>query len=75
MAYLWIKAAHITADVAWMGGMVLLTLVLSIRVRAGAEASPITTRGIEAVLRWRYKPARSSGSPVRHLLPVVLTFR
>lgn len=52
MMYAWIKAFHIAAVVSWIGGMLIMALVLSM-LRAGAlERSASEVRLLQAVRRW-----------------------
>lgn len=52
MMYAWIKAFHIASVVTWIGGMLIMALVLSM-LRSGAlERSATEVRLLQAVRRW-----------------------
>jgi protoporphyrinogen IX oxidase len=50
--YLWLKAFHIIAMVAWIGGMLNLALLLSAYSKPTNEASQFDPRLIASALRW-----------------------
>jgi len=52
-AYLWIKAFHAAAVLAWVGGLVLLGVATaSVRFGAGAVVLPHEKGLVHAILRW-----------------------
>lgn len=70
-----------TARIARTAGVVVLSATIAsdgrvVDVVVESSASPLLTRAaVEAVARWRYRPATVSGHPVAVILRVTLTFR
>ncbi|TFI11405.1 hypothetical protein E4P32_08015 [Herbaspirillum sp. 3R11] len=52
MMYLWIKAFHVAAIVTWIGGMLIMALVLQTLQKASLERSAAELRLLQAVRRW-----------------------
>jgi putative membrane protein len=52
MIYLWIKAFHVAAAIIWIGGMLLLALLISTLAALPEPRSPQVLRVIGVVRRW-----------------------
>lgn len=70
-----------TARIARAAGVVVLSATIAsdgrvVDVAVESSASPLLERAaVEAVSRWRYRPATVGGAPVAVILRVTLTFR
>lgn len=52
MAHLWLKAFHIAAAMTWVGGMLTMSLAISVVSASSQSRSPVELRIIKAVRRW-----------------------
>jgi uncharacterized integral membrane protein (TIGR00701 family) len=52
LTYLWIKAFHVASVVTWIGGMLVMALMLQIVQKASPERSTAELRLLKAVRRW-----------------------
>ncbi|MFJ9531071.1 CopD family protein [Herbaspirillum sp. NPDC101396] len=50
--YLWIKAFHVASIVIWIGGMLIMALVLQTLQKTSPERSAAEFRLLQAVRRW-----------------------
>lgn len=52
MAYLWLKAFHVAAVVAWVGGMLVGAVTVAAFINGQSAASPARADLLQSVRRW-----------------------
>ncbi len=73
MMYLWIKAFHVASVVTWIGGMLIMALVLQTLQKATLERSAAELRLLRAVRRWD-QSVTSPAMGLAWVLGVVLVY-